>query len=69
MNDISKESKAFLSILIREVQDILKSDKGCIDKITEIEKLFDSWIKANNLYPEEVKVSTEFGIYVVMNEV
>lgn len=54
MKEISKESKAALSILIREVQDILISNEIDAEKIGEIQKLLDIWIKANDLHPEEV---------------
>lgn len=41
------ETKACLTILIREIQD-------CKD-IEEIKKMLDIWIKANDLHPEQVQ--------------
>lgn len=41
-----KETKAFLEILIYEIQSCGNSN--------EINTLLDSWIKANNLHPERV---------------
>lgn len=50
---MNQETKAILTILIREIQD-------CGD-MKQVRELTDSWVKANDLHPEEVEtyLSTE----------
>ena len=55
--EISEETKATLEVLIHEIQQIIKAKK--VSPLThaltfELEILLDSWIKANNLHPEQV---------------
>jgi len=59
---LSKQSKALLTILIKEIKDIINShpyDSGMCQ--IEINELLDSWINANNLKLYEVV--KEDGIY------
>jgi len=54
---MKEETKALMTILIREVQDLTfkYSDKykSKGEFITELLKLLDGWIKANDLHPEK----------------
>jgi len=53
---MSKESKAFLEILIREIRDTIEENEGNPSKaVEEINKLLDSWVRANDLHPERVE--------------
>ena len=58
---MKKETKAFFSILIHEVQDILKeTTEPATTKVIKIGELLDGWVNANDLHPEEVEtISTE----------
>ncbi|MBA7709036.1 hypothetical protein ES703_117943 [subsurface metagenome] len=44
---LSSETKAVLNIIIREIQDCQTMEK--------VKSILDSWIKANDLHPEEVQ--------------
>jgi len=61
IKDVDSETKATVTILIREIQDILKQPHLRVSQIkTEISELLDSWIKANDLHPEHVKILGPF---------
>lgn len=65
IKDIDSETKATLTILIREIQDILKQPHLRVSQIeTEITELLDTWIKANGLHPEQVQI---FGPFTASN--
>lgn len=52
--EISKETKAALNILIREIQDIMGDPATDDIKLWKIKKLLDTWISANKLNPKQV---------------
>ncbi len=52
INGLRAETKATLSILIREIQDNLPD-------ANKVRDLLASWIEANDLHPENVKKMTE----------
>lgn len=53
--DIDKESKAVLSIFVKQLLDIINSDKIDSYKIAEVRRHIALWVNANDLHPEEVK--------------
>lgn len=55
---ISKEAEAVITILIREIQDILNQDLKPEIQVKKIKELLDVWIKANDFHPEKVETST-----------
>ena len=55
IKDINKESKAVLSIFIKQLLDIINSDKIDPYKISEIREHIMLWVSTNDLHPEEVK--------------
>lgn len=55
IKNINKESKAVLSIFIRQLLDIINSDKIDSYKISEIREHIMLWVSANDLRPEDVK--------------
>lgn len=59
IKDINKESKAVLAIFIKQLLDIINSDKIDQYKITEIREHIALWVDANNLHPENVVSITE----------
>jgi hypothetical protein len=63
VKDISPEARSLLTILIREIQDIIKETPDSdINVEARIDKLITTWITANNLHPEQV-MKTEAGLY------
>ena len=54
-NSLNKESKAVLSIFVKQLLEIIDSDKIDSYKITEIREHIVLWVRANDLHPEEVK--------------
>jgi len=52
--EITPETRAVLSILVREIREILDgySPEEAVPKVRE---LLDSWVKGSGLYPEEVE--------------
>ena len=61
IKDVDSETKATVTILIREIQDILKQPHLRVSQIkTEISELLDSWIKANDLHPEHIQILGPF---------
>jgi len=61
LKDMDKETKGFLNILIREIQDILNKPRLRKSQIKkEIVELLGSWIKANDLHPERVQTLGQF---------
>lgn len=55
IKNINRESKAVLSIFVKQLLDIINSDKIGLYKITEIRERITLWTRANDLHPEEVK--------------
>lgn len=55
---LSRREKAVLNILIHEVQEILKEPGESTPKLEKIEQLLNSWIRANDLHPEQVETLT-----------
>jgi len=62
--DINKGSKAVLSILVKQLLDIINSNKVDSCKIAEIREHLALWVRSNDLHPEEVKtlIPDELGI-------
>lgn len=55
LKDIDRETKGFLEILIHEIQEILAKPHLRVSQIeTEITDLLQTWVKANELHPEQV---------------
>jgi len=54
---LTKREKALLSILIKEIKDVLPNGKE------KVEELLDSWIKANNLPVDKVSTLTQEEFY------
>jgi hypothetical protein len=54
---LTKREKALLSILIKEIKDVLPNGKE------KVEELLDSWIKANNLPIDKVSTLTQEEFY------
>jgi len=52
--EITPETKAVLSILVKEIGEILDGYPPS-EAVPKVRELLDSWIKANDLYPEEVE--------------
>lgn len=52
------DTKATLEVLIREIQDILEREYW---SEPDIKELLNSWIKANDLHPENVQHTIEHG--------
>lgn len=49
------EARAVLEILIKEVQEVLKEDgESRVLMVANLEALLQSWVKANDLHPENV---------------
>jgi len=49
-------TKATVELLIGELQEILNDSKTDeMDKLSLIEENLNSWVKANNLHPENIK--------------
>jgi len=47
---LSLQTTAFLSIIIREIKDIIQSDTKTVKrKLIEIDELLDAWVKSNKL--------------------
>lgn len=65
--EINKESKAVLSIFIKQLLDIINSDEIDSYKITEIREHVALWISANGLHPEEVKTLESDDIYDLLS--
>lgn len=55
IKDMNKESRAFLSIFVKQLLDIINSSKTDSYKITEIRERIVSLVRANDLHPEKVK--------------
>lgn len=55
---IKGNNKAVFELLINEIQ-------GCGD-ITEVNSLLNSWVRANDLHPENVETLSEEGFKVKM---
>lgn len=55
IKNINKESRAVLSIFVKQLLDIINSDKIDSYKITEIREHIVLWVNTNDLHPEEVK--------------
>jgi hypothetical protein len=55
IKNINKESRAVLSIFVKQLLDIINSDKIDSYKITEIREYVKLWVSTNDLHPEEVK--------------
>ena len=52
---MKEETEGVVTILISELQDIMNDSKTDeMDKLHLIEESLDSWIKANNLHPDDV---------------
>ena len=59
LKDVSKESMGIITILIREIEDIMKKHKEDEDNLSclmEIRYLLRTWIDANNLKLNEVNI-------------
>jgi hypothetical protein len=63
IRDLNPTSKACIEVFIKEIQDILDSS-NCTSEVwlkTELEELLDSWIKGNDLHPENcMTVTTDY---------
>ena len=56
---MNKETQATLTILIHEVQGILKeTTEPATTKIIKVGALLDTWVSANDLHPEEAETIT-----------
>jgi len=49
---LTRREKAFLELLIREVQDALPD----VASNRKVKNLLESWVKANDLHPEKVSI-------------
>jgi hypothetical protein len=56
---MDEETKAYLEILIREIQDSLKEPHLRVNQVAEdILEILDLWVKPNSLHPERVQISS-----------
>lgn len=54
ISGINKETKGTLAILIREISDIIDNEPTYYRSLSKIDTTLRSWIRANDLHPEEV---------------
>ena len=56
VQDISKESMASLTIICREILDILDEENGDSETVMRVRNLINCYVRANNLNVEAVQV-------------
>ena len=64
---MKSDTKATLEVLIHQLEEVLQDAEKCTSTFnlaTEINELLDSWIKTNDLHPENVQV---FGPFQTSN--